>query len=245
MRVLVVDDETLARNRLTRMLGRIEGVEVAGEAADGVEALRKIKELCPDVVFLDIRMPGLDGLTLASTVPDLPPIVFTTAYDEYAVRAFDASAADYLMKPIEADRLEQAVERVRSRSGGAGSARLRTLLDELARRDGPDLVRITARSRDAIRVFDPAAITRFRSEDKVTVFRHGGEEFLLDESLQSLEERLARFGFFRAHRGELVNLHHVLAVRTEDDATRVELADGQTAAVSRRSVAELKRRLGM
>jgi len=245
VRVLVVDDETLARNRLTRMLGRIEGVEVAGEAADGVEALRKIKELCPDVVFLDIRMPGLDGLTLASTVPDLPPIVFTTAYDEYAVRAFDASAADYLMKPIEADRLEQAVERVRSRSGGAGSARLRTLLDELARRDGPDLVRITARSRDAIRVFDPAAITRFRSEDKVTVFRHGGEEFLLDESLQSLEERLARFGFFRAHRGELVNLHHVLAVRTEDDATRVELADGQTAAVSRRSVAELKRRLGM
>lgn len=117
MRVLIVDDEPPARRRLRRMLERMPGVEVCGEAGDGVEALERIAERAPDLVLLDVRMPGLDGIELARRGESLLPIVFTTAYDEYALRAFEVAAVDYLLKPIRAERLRGALERARERSG--------------------------------------------------------------------------------------------------------------------------------
>lgn len=116
MRVLVVDDEPLARRRLIRLLGKIHETEVVGEAANGEEALARIREKDPDVVLLDIRMPGVDGLRLVSENRDLPPIIFTTAYDEYAVQAFEANAVDYLLKPVQSARLEVALGKVRKTS---------------------------------------------------------------------------------------------------------------------------------
>jgi DNA-binding LytR/AlgR family response regulator len=109
VRALVVDDEPFARRRLIRMLAALGDVEVVGEAEDGVQALEQIGRLEPDVVFLDIRMPGLDGMSLAAAGRGmLPPVIFTTAYDEYAVRAFAAEALDYLLKPVEPERLREA-----------------------------------------------------------------------------------------------------------------------------------------
>ena len=114
MRVLVVDDEGVARRRLVRMLSRMDEVEVAGEAASGDEALQQIASLRPDVVLLDIRMPGMDGLELAGNLPQpAPHVIFTTAYQEYAVQAFERSAVDYLLKPVETDRLQAALDKVR------------------------------------------------------------------------------------------------------------------------------------
>jgi DNA-binding LytR/AlgR family response regulator len=241
VRVLVVDDEPLARRRLVRLLAQIAGVELAGEAADGVEALQSIERERPDVVLLDIRMPGLDGLALAESREGLPPIVFTTAHDEYAVRAFEVSAVDYLMKPVKLERLRAALAKARGRASGDGAG-LRALLERLL---PPEVAPVVARAGASVRVFDPRSISRFRAEDKYVVFRAGGRDHLLDESLSRLEERLAPLGFVRVHRAELVNLGHVRALHGRDDEARVELSDGQTAPVSRRFAAELRRRLGI
>ncbi|MEM7152404.1 MAG: LytTR family DNA-binding domain-containing protein [Myxococcota bacterium] len=231
MRVLVVDDEAPARRRLVRMLQRMDGVEVAGEAADGEEALNMVRASPPDLLLLDIDMPQMDGLELAEE-PSLPPVVFTTAHAEHALRAFEVDAVDYLLKPISKDRLAEAIARARARTAAPDPAA-----------SGPP--RITARDGATVHVIDAAQITRFHAEDKYTVFTHAGRELVLDDSLASLEKRLSAHGFFRTHRSELVNIHAVVALHADGGSTRVELNDGSHAAVGRRLVTELKRRLGI
>jgi DNA-binding LytR/AlgR family response regulator len=244
MKVLVVDDEAIARRRLVRMLGRL-GEDVVGEAADGRDALSKIQELNPDAVLLDIRMPGLSGLELARTAPNLPPIVFTTAYDEYAVQAFEADAVDYLLKPIQPQRLEAALAKVSRQRPPFDPQRLSALLERALNVRDDVTPRVTARAGKTVRVFDARTICRFHASDRYTLFRHKDSEFVLDESLNTLEKRLARHGFVRVHRSELVNLECVEAVYFEEGSSEVALTDGQTAPVSRRLAPELKRRLGM
>ena len=181
MRVLIVDDEPLARVRLRRMLEKFSDVQVVGEAGDSVEARERIRDLNPDLVLSDIRMPGEDGLGLARGIET--PVIFTTAYAEHAVPAFEVEALDYLLKPIARDRLEAAVKRARERI-----------------RD----VRVRVKVGHRIRWFLAADICRFHASDKYTLFSHDGEEHVLDESLNALEQRLG--GFVRVHRKELVNL---------------------------------------
>lgn len=243
MRALIVDDERLARKRLRRMLEKAEGVEVVGEAADGEEALSRVAELAPDVVFLDIRMPELDGFEVARRLPEGAHLVFTTAYDEYAVDAFAAAAVDYLLKPIEEKRLAAALDKVGRLQGGEDRAELERLLKKLT--ECQTAPRVTARRGDTIRVFDPREISRFHAADRYTVFRHDGREFLLDDPIVTLEKRLGDLGFVKIHRAELINLGHVRALTREDDRTWVELVDGQRAAVSRRHLGRLKERLGI
>jgi DNA-binding LytR/AlgR family response regulator len=242
MRALIVDDEPVARRRLVRMLAAHDDLEVIGEAGDGREALERIEELDPEVVFLDIRMPEIDGLELARRLEDVQ-VVFTTAYDEYAVEAFETSAVAYLLKPIAKERLSAAIDKVRMQQSRSGDQNIELLLRRIAVLDEPP--RITARRGDAIRVFDPREISRFHSKDGYTGFRHGGQTFLLDDTITSLAKRLADWGFVRIHRGELVNLGEIKALRREDDQSLVELSDGQRAQVSRRHLKELKRRLGI
>ncbi|UCF66327.1 MAG: response regulator transcription factor [Acidobacteriota bacterium] len=243
MNVLVVDDERVARHRLIRLLDKIDTVTVVGEAADGEEAREKIRELDPDLVLLDIRMPGIDGLELALTTPDMPHVIFTTAYEEYAVRAFEASAIDYLLKPIEADRLSRALEKARLLDQPQDRRELERLLQQMLGAGDPP--RITARRGETLRVFDPREIARFTAREGYTAFRHEGREYLLENSITSLEERLGKLGFLRVHRRELVNLSLVRAITKQDEATVVELASGERALVSRRQVSVLKERLGI
>lgn len=235
MRVLVVDDEEPARRRLVRMLERLGGLEVVGEAGDGERALALIRERAPELLLLDIDMPEMDGLELAE-LPGLPPVIFTTAHAEHAVRAFEVAAVDYLLKPIGRERLAEAIERARARLGRAAAA---------ASPVAEPPPRITARSGGTVHVIDASEITRFHATDKVTIFVHEGRELVLDDSLSALEDRLARHGFFRTHRSELVSLAAVKALHSEGGSTSVELRDGSRAAVGRRVVAELKRRLGI
>jgi DNA-binding LytR/AlgR family response regulator len=243
VRVLVVDDEPLARGRLLRMLGGLAGVEPVGEATTGREALDKIAELAPDCVLLDVRMPGLDGLEVAKA-SDVP-VIFTTAHDDYAVEAFELAAVDYLLKPVRRERLLRALDKVR-RGAAAGPARLDALFERFLASSGPaPLARISARCGDAVHLFDPAEIVRFTAAGGYTSFRREGREFLLDESLNQLEERLVPLGFLRVHRAELVRLDAVRALHGEHGSTEIELSDGQRAPVSRRLVAELRRRLGI
>lgn len=246
MRVLIVDDEPIARRRLARMCSRVGNIEVVGEAENGQRALELIRALRPDCVLLDIRMPGMDGLELARSATDLPPIVFTTAFDQYAVQAFEADAVDYVLKPVQQERLEAALARVAARGANADPARLAALLERIVDRAAhPEPPRVTARSGKQVRVFDARAIGRFHAADRYTLFRLKGEEFVLDETLNALESRLGPHGFMRVHRAELLNLHLVEAVSLEESACVVTLRDGETVPVSRRLVTELKRRLGI
>ncbi len=241
MRVLVVDDEPIARRRLIRMLARIDGVELAGEACDGHDARDKIAELAPDVVLLDIHMPGLDGLTLARTTPNLPPVIFTTAYDQHAVDAFEVCAVDYLMKPIKQARLVKALAKVRQE--GVDPASIVGLLERLVDPARKAAHRIVAREGEVLKMFDARQIARFHAADKYAVFISEGGEYLLEESLHSLEERLSPLDFIRVHRGELINLNHVVALRTDGGGGVVELRDGEIARVSRRHLPALRRAL--
>lgn len=242
MRALVVDDEPIARRRLVRMLGRIPGIEVAGEAADGEEALAKIEVLSPDVVLLDIRMPGLDGMALARRGAALPPIVFVTAHAEFAAEAFAAEAVDYLLKPVEQERLAEALRRV-TRRGGTDAAKLQALLERWS--SGTDEPRVTARARGSAYFFDARRIARIHADQKYTGFTLDGKTYLLDEALESLERRLAPWGFVRVHRSELVNLHFARALHRAVRGIVLELAGGERVPVSRRRAPALALRLGL
>jgi DNA-binding LytR/AlgR family response regulator len=245
MRVLIVDDEAPARRRIARQLAELPGVTVAGEAEDGLDALDKIEALSPELLLLDIDMPALDGLTLASRVRALPPIVFVTAHAEHALAAFELHAVDYLLKPVRPERLAQAIERARIRVE-RGERRAEPEAMALAMvapaRESP---RVVSASRGVTRIFDARELTRLWSRDKYTAFVSNGEEHLCEESLNALEARLAPHGFLRVHRAELVNLRRVRALHHSSDGAEVELDDGQRAAVSRRTLAQVKAALGV
>jgi DNA-binding LytR/AlgR family response regulator len=242
MRILVVDDEPLARRRLLRLLGKIPDIVVIGEAADGLEARERIAVLSPDLVLLDIAMPELDGLALAAS-GSLPPIIFTTAHHEHAIQAFELAAIDYLLKPIELERLRRAIERVRARVPPK-MENLAQLFEALSReRHAP--LRVMARYGNSVRLFDPRRITRFHATDKYVVFDMEGEQMILDDSLNALEEKLAGLRFLRVHRSELINLDQVSALHQADGETTVEMSDGQRVPVSRRALAALKAGLGL
>jgi len=231
LRVLVVDDEPLARERLVRMLGRIEGSVVAGEAGDGGTALERIGELSPDALLLDVEMPGMDGLALAAT-PGIPPVIFTTAHARFATDAFDLDAVDFLTKPVRAERLERALERVRRRiAEGKPGAR------------GP-VKTLAVHEPGGVRLVEAGDVSIFRARDKYTEFTHEGKEHLLRESLDALE---ARFGpeFTRVHRSALVRTAAIREIAREGDGLVARLADGSSVEVSRRAAPAVRRALGL
>lgn len=237
MRVLVVDDEALARARLIRMLGAMPEVEVVGEAGNGAEALARVAEYAPDLVLLDIEMPGLDGLAFAEAPKDAAPaVVFTTAHPQFAADAFDLDAVDYLIKPVRQERLERALQRVR------------THLSAPARPDrGPDgeAYRLVVHGATSARFVDARRVTVFRAEEKYTRFELDGEEHLLRESLDTLERRLAPLGFLRVHRGALVRRDAIVEAARDGASLALRLASGEQVEVSRRAAPEVRRRLGL
>ncbi len=247
MRILVVDDEPYARRRLVRMIEAIDDCQVAGEAEDGLDAKQKIAALAPDVVLLDIRMPGLDGLTLVRQEgARLPPIIFTTAYDEYAVQAFDAEAVDYLLKPVAPERLRRALERVRRQGDQQPGRDTAAAFERLAARLNPPAPpRLAARRGNTVYLFDPREIACLHAEANYVAFVVRGEQYLLDESLRTLEQRLGEWDYLRVHRAALVNVRHVAGLRTEAGGSVLVLADGQTVPVSRRRLLDVRRRLGI
>lgn len=249
---LLVDDEPPARRRLRRLLDQLAAdpalpsVTVVGEAGDGEEALTLIEQTSATLLFLDIHMPRLDGLQLAQRHHGLPPIVFTTAFDQHAVAAFAVHAVDYLLKPVSLDRLGQAVVRAAQRLRAlqtdkepARQAAVSAVFSQLVPRSSSP-PRIVVRDRGTLRLFDVLSITRFFAIDKYTAFWAEGREQLSPESLGELEERLAEHGFLRIHRGELVNLRRICALHPVDGSYEVELDDGQRARVSRRSLPQLR-----
>lgn len=237
MKVLVVDDEPIARRRMIRMLRAIASIEVVGEARDGLDAVSKANELAPDLMVLDIEMPALDGVTLAQRVKPLPLVLFVTAHAEHAVEAFDVNAVDYLLKPVQQERLVVAIERAKERLARKAEAAVIRPEDASAPEGA---TRIVSRSNGVTRFFEAPQITRFWAKDKCTLFMAEGEEHFCDESLDTLEERLSRVGFVRVHRAELVNAKRVRALHQRSGTTHIELDDGAQVPVARRALSAVK-----
>jgi two-component system LytT family response regulator len=230
MRIVIVDDEPLARRGIRQLLAPHLDVEVAGEARNGREAVRMLNALAPDVVFLDIQMPELDGFAVLRhlTVDPLPMVIFVTAYDSFAVRAFESHALDYLVKPVHdarfQDALARARERLRSREAVALSRRLSSLLAAGfggAAEAGPAGANIAEPSRRIVigtggsdLILDVAEIDWIEAEDYYAAVHARGGRHLVRESLASLETRLDRTRFVRVHRSAIVNLAQVTEIRT-------------------------------
>jgi len=210
VRILIVDDEQPARERLKRLLDGIGGVELIGEAEDGLQAVELIEREQPDLVLLDIQMPGLDGFGVVEALEEPPPVVFVTAYDEYAIRAFEVNALDYLLKPISHERLEKAIHRAHeAQAEGQGFAsRLAPLLESLTSQSHY-LTRLAVRDGNRIRVLDTDEVDWIDIENEQTFVHAGSATYPIRRTLADLEARLDPARFFRAHRFAIVNLDRV------------------------------------
>lgn len=237
IRVLIVDDEEPARIHLRRLLETDAGVEVVGEAANGIEALEQIPELRPDVVFLDIEMPGLNGFEVAGNLVNPPLIVFATAFDEFAVKAFEENALDYILKPLQAKRITQTLARIRAELGSDHSTydgAMREVLSLVDRERGAPLTRLAGRRGKRIIVLTVAEVMYLGIEDKLVFAHVGKERYLVEKTVGQLDEMLQGSGFYRISRGELVNLSHVRELLPWFSGTyRVKLNDGTELDVSR------------
>jgi two-component system LytT family response regulator len=232
MRVLIVDDEQPARERMRSLLAVFPDVEIAGEAADGEEALQCIADLKPDVVFLDVQMPGPSGIEVAASLrAPRPRIIFCTAFDQYAVDAFELSAVDYLLKPVNRGRLAQAMNRVRSLSAEV----LDGNIDSALRRPRAAATRLLARVGSRCIVIAQKDMVYFGSEGGLTTLYTANRHYVMDPTLNDFERRLDPAVFFRISRAALINLDWVATVDTlAGGFGEVALKNGVRLEVSRR-----------
>ena len=249
VRVLIADDEPRARQFLEKLLGEQPELEIVGAARGGIETLTLYHRLKPEVAFLDIHMPDLSGLEVARQLMRAGPplVVFVTAYDRYAIEAFEVAALDYVLKPIRRERLAETVRRVVAevRGGrGAASRALESALDspELAKR-AAILKRLPVRHRREIKLLDLDQVPLVVSRDRLVLARAEGHEYLVDYTLQELETRLPEGRFVRVHRGALVNVDAIESYGGEDGVLVLKLKDGTRVEASERRAAEVRRRL--
>ncbi|MDH3642770.1 MAG: LytTR family DNA-binding domain-containing protein [Gammaproteobacteria bacterium] len=237
MKVLIVDDEQLARDRLARMVSGFTDYEVVGEAGNGIEAVRQAATLLPEIVLLDIRMPGMDGLEAARhfvEIEEPPAVIFCTAYEEHAVEAFDLQAVGYLLKPVRKENLEGALGKAQR----INKAQLAALADDDQQRRS----HISARTRRGIELIPVDEVRYFQADQKYVTVRHSGGEIIIDETLRDLE---VEFGqqLVRIHRNALVAVRHIVGLdRSSDGHYQIRLKDvDESLDISRRHVAAVRK----
>jgi two-component system LytT family response regulator len=251
IRAFLVDDEELALKRLSRMLEETGEVKIAGMSNDPARALEQLSQLTVDALFLDIEMPGMSGFELLRQLDPAPAVVFTTAYDQYAVRAFETNGVDYLLKPVSPEALDRAVGRLRERARAGQDDGFRAMLERLSETFGQGRasypLRIASKIGDRVQFIDLARVTHFFAEGKLTWAASGGKNFIVDDSIAQLERRLDPAQFHRIHRAHMVNLSAVAEVASWfggrmvarlNDAAKTELP------VARDRVKSLRERLG-
>jgi two-component system LytT family response regulator len=263
VRVLVVDDEPLARMRIEDVLAHIDGATVVGTAANGVEAIELIRSLKPDLVFLDVQMPGKTGVEVVREIGpnEMPATIFVTAFDQFAVQAFDVAAVDYLVKPFDDERLEAAFERARSRLALEGLGQLRekllSVLQSPTAAPGPPdsrtpgspepyLHRLAVESRGKVQSIPVEQIDYIVQSGPYAELHSNGRRHLIREAMQTLEERLDPQKFMRVHRSMIVRLDLVEALhRGTGGDYEVQLKGGARVKVSRSRREALERWLGV
>jgi two-component system LytT family response regulator len=245
MRAVLIDDERLARNELRRLLRAFPEIEIAGEAADAEEARKQIAALQPQLVFLDVQMPGETGLELLESLEaPMPEVVFTTAYDEFAVKAFDLNALDYLLKPVDPARLALTMEKLRSRSVSSPNlteAANRPSRDRLAAED-----KVFVREGDRCWFVEVKSIRLLESEGNYTRVHFDGAQPQLFRSLNAMEERLDPKFFFRANRRQIINLAWIDKIEPWfSGGLLVNLKGGAKIELSRRQAQEFREKMSL
>lgn len=242
IKTLIVDDEQPARDRLRQLLAGETDIEIAGEAEDGVQALERVTELKPDLLLLDIQMPGASGLEVAASLArPRPAIIFCTAFDQYAVDAFELHAVDYLLKPVNRTRLHAAIERVRAARGRD----LDHQLDRLTRTNDVAPTRFLARKGARFRVIPRADVIAFTFQEGLTRLHTATEQLWMQPTLAALARRLDPETFFQISRTAVVSLDAIREAKPFPDGTgEIVLNNGQTLPVTRRRWRALIERLG-
>lgn len=242
LRVVIVDDEEPARLALRQHLDALGGIEIVAECANGFEAIKAVTADPPDVVLLDVQMPKLDGFEVLEVIGRAVPVVFVTAYDEFALRAFEVHAVDYLLKPFTSDRLGQALARVRDRQAAlvVAPAQLRAA----ARKPGTPLDRVIIRDGADVHVLVVGKIDYVEAQDDYVSFRAGGKSLLKEQTLADLESQLDPRRFVRIHRSYLLNIDRLAKVELyAKDSREAILQDGTRLPVSRTGYQRLQQLL--
>src|ERR1700678_228897 len=233
LRAVIVDDEELARAYLREMIAGHTDLEIVAECANGFEAVKAVNELSPDLLFLDVQMPKLDGFEVLELIDADPAVIFVTAYDRYAMRAFDAQAMDYLLRPFSAERFERALERARGRTGKKTTPAPRRV-DRIVVRDGAK-----------IHVIPLDKLDYAEAQDDYVALHAEGKSYLKQQPIGELEAALDAARFVRIHRSAIVNLERVTRVEPYAKDSRVAiLADGTRLPVSRSGYARLLEAMG-
>jgi len=248
IRTLIVDDEPVARLVLREELGSFPDVEVAGEAENGMDALDQIVRLKPDLVLLDLQMPGMGGFEVIRRLPPeaLPVIVVVTAYDQYAVRAFEAGALDYLLKPVSRERLHKALERARRLRGNALEVADSLVRWNDAAGDGaaPRSRKVVGRAGEEYYLLDLDDVLAFQADRELVWIVTARQRFLATQPLQRIAERLAGSSFQRVHRNALVNVNHVRKMTPlSSQRWLLTLTNGQELTVSKRQAGGVRQML--
>jgi DNA-binding LytR/AlgR family response regulator len=249
LRTLIVDDEPIARQILREELEQLDDIEIAGEAADGTAALSAIRELSPDLIFLDLQMPGLSGFDVIGKLPSqgrIPLVVIVTAFDQHAIQAFDAGAIDYLLKPIGQERLAQAVERaIRLHARPGAMAEQLANIQEIA--ESPQARparRIVARSGDEYLLLNAEEVFAFQAEGDLVWIITAKKRYLATQSLKVIQGKLQNTSFRRIHRKALVNIDHVRKMSTlSSQRWLVTLSNSQEFIVSKRQARSVRQLL--
>jgi len=250
LRAVIVDDEAPARALLREYLALDASLEIVAECANGYEAVKRVGELAPDVVFLDVQMPKLDGFEVVELLAPGPVVVFCTAYDEYALRAFEVHAVDYLLKPFGRERLAEAVARVRGRIAGGpatvGAPRPGAgALAQSARAPGRWAERLIVRDGAEVHVIAVPEIERIEAQDDYVEIHAGGKSWLKQQSLAEIEQSLDPARFVRVHRSHLVSLDRIARIEPWGKDSRIAiLKDGSEVPVSRGGYQRLRERMG-
>jgi two-component system LytT family response regulator len=240
IRALIVDDEDLARQVIREMLAPHPDVEVVAECANGFEAVRMASELKPDLIFLDIQMPKLDGFEVLELIGTDPAVVFVTAFDEHALRAFDVHAVDYLMKPFRVERFQAALDRAKQRIGGTAPFRPEELIAS-TRTEGQFAERIVVRDGSRVHIIPVPKLDYAEAQDDYVALASQSKKYLKQQTISSLEAALDPKNFVRIHRSYLVNLERVSRLEPYGKDTHVViLNDGARLPVSRSGYARLK-----
>jgi two-component system, LytTR family, response regulator len=243
LRALIVDDEALARQLLREYAEKYGGMDVVAECGNGFDAVKAIGEFKPDIVFLDVQMPKLDGFEVLELIDEHPAVVFVTAYDRYAMRAFDEHAVDYLLKPFPLDRFAKAVERARLRLGKPGA--FPAQLAESARPPGQKLERIVVRDGPKVQIIPVEQLDYIKAQDDYIALHSAGKDYLKQQTISSVEMQLDPVRFARIHRSYIVNLDRIVRIESfAKDSRIIVLRDDSRIPVSHAGFARLKTVLG-
>ncbi|HKK66803.1 MAG TPA: response regulator [Bacteroidales bacterium] len=237
MKVLIVDDEKPARDLLKMYLGDMQGIEIAGEAANGFEAIKAIGDVKPDLILLDIQMPKLTGFEMLELLDDPPPVIFTTAYDEYALKAFEINAVDYLMKPFDQERLEDAIDKFRERKQSQPAlTRLQAYHDTQKK----ELDKVVVKKGRKVRILPLDDIVYVQSDDDYVMIHTTDERFLKARTMRYFETRLPA-NFIRIHRSHIININYLGEVEPyKKDTVCVKLTTGVVLNASKSGTASLR-----